>query len=80
MELHCKIWEYEFDIEESDGNILNQIFEKKIQGQKHPARLAIAEQKIHSFGKHGSIVQMDRTVNILATVVIIMINYDTDSN
>ena len=36
------------DIKESDGTMLNPIFWKKVQGQKHPGRWGIVEHQIPS--------------------------------
>ena len=36
-------WESKFDIDESDGNTFNAMFQEKVQGQNYPVRLAAAE-------------------------------------
>ena len=55
--IRCKAWnspaEYpswvaRCDIKGSDGTMLNPIFWKKVQGQKHPRRWEIAERQIPS--------------------------------
>ena len=37
------IWEYQFSIKDSSGNMFCPKFQTKVQGQKHPGRWAIAE-------------------------------------
>ena len=57
--------EYQPHIKGSDGNKLNPIFEKKIQGQKLPGRWAIAESKLPRFRAQLCIsnwVDMDRHI------------------
>ena len=39
-------WEHKFHIKESDGCMLNLIYQKKVQGQKQPRGWAMAEPKI----------------------------------
>ena len=55
--ISCKAWKSPAEypswvakcyIKGSDGNILNPIFWKKVQGQKHPGRWGIAEHQIPS--------------------------------
>ena len=41
-------WVARCDIQGSDGTMLNSIFWKKIQGQKHPGRWGIVEHQIPS--------------------------------
>ena len=41
-------WEARCDIKGSDGTMLNPIFWKKVQGQKHPGRWGIVEHQIPS--------------------------------
>ena len=45
--LEYSSWVYRCDIKESDG-MLNPIFWKKVQGQKHPGRWKITERKMPS--------------------------------
>ena len=51
LELPCKIsksWLARCDIKGSDAAMLNPIFRKKVQGQKHPGEWDIAERQIPS--------------------------------
>ena len=58
-ELSCKIslLKIHFDNKESYDTVFNPMFYKKVQGQKHPNRWAVAESKLPSFRKPKPLVQ-----------------------
>ena len=52
-------WEYNFEPKEFQGNILNSISYRKVQGQKHLMRLITAEPKMLRFTKAKSVIQKE---------------------
>ena len=64
--ISCKAWnsgveypsrESEYDIRDSEDNMLGPIFKEDVQGQKHPGRCLVAEAELPSFGKTKYVVQ-----------------------
>ena len=48
LKLPCRSWVARCDIKGSVSTVLNPIFSKKVQGQKHPGRWGIVERQIPS--------------------------------
>ena len=58
-------WVARCDTKGSDGSMLNPIFLKKVQGQKHPGRWEIAEPKILSVKCSLKQISMFTTILVL---------------
>ena len=64
------------DIKGSDGTMLNPIFWKKVQGQKHPGRWGIVEHQIPTHFQMLSFLFIDYVIVAIVSIQIVNLMYN----